>query len=51
MDRGAWQAIVHGVTKESDMTEHLTYTHIYAMNLPNTRHDSTAQTQTQVLPL
>ena len=20
MDRGAWQAIVHGVTKESDMT-------------------------------
>ena len=23
MDRGAWQAIVHGVTKESDMTEQL----------------------------
>ena len=21
MDRGAWQAIVHGVTKELDMTE------------------------------
>ena len=21
MDRGAWQAIVHGVAKESDMTE------------------------------
>ena len=21
MDRGAWRAIVHGVTKESDMTE------------------------------
>ena len=21
MDRGAWQAIVHGITKESDMTE------------------------------
>ena len=21
MNRGAWQAIVHGVTKESDMTE------------------------------
>ena len=21
MDRGAWQAIVHGVTKESDVTE------------------------------
>ena len=26
MDRGAWQAIVHGVTKESDPTEH-TCTH------------------------
>ena len=24
MDRGAWQAIVHGVTKESDITEQLT---------------------------
>ena len=23
MDRGAWQAIVHGVTKELDMTEHM----------------------------
>ena len=22
MDRGTWQAIVHGVTKESDMTEY-----------------------------
>ena len=26
MDRGAWRAIVHGVTKESDMTER-THTH------------------------
>ena len=24
MDRGTWQAIVHGVAKESDMTERLT---------------------------
>ena len=24
MDRGAWQAIVHGVTQESDTTERLT---------------------------
>ena len=23
MDRGAWQATVHGVPKESDMTEHI----------------------------
>ena len=22
MDRGGWQAIVHGVSKESDMTKH-----------------------------
>ena len=26
MDRGAWRGIVHGVTKESDMTERLTHT-------------------------
>ena len=25
MDRGAWWDIVHGVTKESDMTEQLNY--------------------------
>ena len=29
MDRGAWQAIVHGVTKESDMTE---YTHMHILS-------------------
>ena len=27
MDRGAWQATVHGVTEELDTTEH-THTHI-----------------------
>ena len=27
MDRGAWQAIVHGVAKESDMTEHTHNSH------------------------
>ena len=26
MDRGAWRATVHGVAKESDMTEQLTHT-------------------------
>ena len=26
MDRGDWQAIVHGVSKESDMTERITLT-------------------------
>ena len=33
MDRGAWQVTVHGVTKESDMTERLsihTHTHMHA---------------------
>ena len=28
MDRGAWQAIVHGVTKESYMAERLNNTHL-----------------------
>ena len=27
MDRGAWRATVHGVTKSWDMTEQLTLTH------------------------
>ena len=26
MERGVWRATVHGVTKESDMTERLTFT-------------------------
>ena len=34
MDRGAWQATVHGVTKESDMTEQLS-THTQAHYFPN----------------
>ena len=25
MDRGAWQALVHGITKSGDMTERLTH--------------------------
>ena len=29
MDRGAWWATVHGVTKESDTTEQLTHTHTH----------------------
>ena len=30
MDRGAWQAIVHRVSKESDMTERLTHARTHA---------------------
>ena len=38
--------------KESDMTEHLTYKHIYATYLSNTRHDSTyANTNLSFIPL
>jgi len=29
MDRGAWQAIAHGVAKESDTTEQLIYPHTH----------------------
>ena len=29
MDRGAWQAVVDGVAKKSDMTEH-THTHTHS---------------------
>ena len=36
MGRGAWQATVHGITKESDTTEKLnTHTSIYEMLLFN----------------
>ena len=28
IDRGAWQAIVHGVSKESDTTKRLTHTRV-----------------------
>ena len=27
MDRGAWRVTVHGVARESDMTEQLTFSH------------------------
>ena len=45
-DRGAWQAIVHGVTKESDTTEQLsvhvhthTHTHTQTFILYRTQLD------------
>ena len=31
MDRGAWWAMVHGIAKESDMTERLSNNHLFAI--------------------
>ena len=33
MDRGAWRATVHGIAKESDMTQHIQGTSKYAESL------------------
>ena len=33
MDRGAWQAIVHRVIKQSDMTESHTHTYVASMSV------------------
>ena len=30
MDRGAWEATIHGVTKELDATEPLTLSHLFS---------------------
>ena len=40
MDRGAWRDTVHGVSKESDMTEQLTLNTGLADNPPLERNDS-----------
>ena len=34
MNRGAWRAVVHGVTKESDVTEQLTLSEVWRCNFP-----------------
>ena len=39
-DRGAWRALVHGVAKESEMTEH---THTYNKALKPMREKQTEQ--------
>ena len=41
MDRGAWWATVHGVTKESDMTEQLTLSLSLTQHLPLYLHSVT----------
>ena len=41
MDRGTWQAAVHGVTKESDMTEQLSiHVCVYEYNTYKIKSDS-----------
>ena len=34
MDRGAWQTIVHGGCKESDMTEETECLHMHKLGIP-----------------
>ena len=46
MDRGAWWAIVHGVTKESDMTEQPTL----SLSLHNTSHSASLLSYPGCLP-
>ena len=40
MDKGAWQAIIHGVAKESDTTERLTHTHTQGGGNSRSQDDS-----------
>ena len=44
MNRGAWQATVHGISKESDTTEQLTWIYIAHLKLvwPSTPHNKEA---------
>ena len=56
MDRGGWQATVHGITKESDMTELLsTHTHTHIRNYQGGEGSSvnvvTKLERAKVLPL
>ena len=49
MDRGAWWAIVHGVEKESDMTEHVhTHTHTHTHTHMRIKSIFTKQLEMQV---
>ena len=36
MDRGAWRAIVHGVTKETKLSDSYTHTHTHTHTHPHT---------------
>ena len=38
MDSRAWQAIVHGVAKESDMTQQLRNNNTYGQSVPTQSH-------------
>ena len=40
MDRGTWQATIHGVTKESDMTERLNSNNNYTKGVKSERAET-----------
>ena len=46
MDRGAWQATVHGVAEELDITEQLTHTQTYIHTCKHTHTHTHTYTHT-----
>ena len=50
MDRKAWQSIVHGVTKESDVTEQLKNNNAIREHHPTFVVDTTLPSHTHVSP-
>ena len=51
MDRGTWRAIIHGVAKESDMTEQLSIHRIWVPYKFLARHQTVNCSKSALLPL
>ena len=51
MDRGAWRAIIHGVSKESDMTEQLSIHRIWVPYKFLARYQTVNCSKSALLPL